>query len=85
MRDPVTGEDAWSIVCPPCFAELAEDKGVGGAVIDGKPRWIWHFEPDGVDVTPLWEDRDGRVWSSEDCLWIEPLTARPTAESEGPG
>ena len=82
MRDPVTGEDEFSIVCPPCFAALTEDKGIGGSVIDGKPQWVWHFEPDGVDVTPMWEDRDGRVWSSEECLWVAAARLPITEESD---
>lgn len=72
MRDPETGQDRYGIVCPPCFAELAALKGIGGNVIDGLPRWTWRFSPDGVDVTDLWTDLDGRVWNTETWLWEEP-------------
>ena len=52
MRDPETGDDAYGIVCPVCFAELAALKGIGGSVIDGLPRWTWRFAPDDYALSP---------------------------------
>lgn len=61
MRDPATGLDEWSIVCPRCFAALAEANGIAPP--------SWHFGPD-ADVSHLWEDRDGRRWDPTSCLWV---------------
>jgi hypothetical protein len=74
MRDPATGADRFSIVCPPCFAELVEELGIGND-IDGRQRLVWCFRPhygEGfLDVSGLWEDETGRVWDPEKCLWTE--------------
>lgn len=65
LRDPVTGGDRWGILCPPCFAELAEE-----SILPAK-RTHWYFQPEGVDIASLWDDRDGRVWNAERQLWEE--------------
>lgn len=67
LRDPVTGDDRFSIICPPCFAELAEASGVVPA-----ERHTWHFAPEGMNVVSLWADPAGRVWDDARCLWMEP-------------
>ena len=83
MRDPETGADRWGIVCPSCFAALAEDAGLGGPPLDGKPRWTWHFGPH-EDVSELWIDRDGRQWNAASCLWeARPVPAGPESIDEG--
>lgn len=71
MRDPVTGTDVYSIVCPVCFAELVEAKGLG-LRIDGAHRLVWCFAPHRLDVVALWADPDGRVWDVAQCLWVDP-------------
>jgi hypothetical protein len=71
MRDPATGQDEFSIVCPPCFAELTALKGLGGSSFHRLPRWTWRFAPEGVDVANLWVDADGRVWDDKRWLWVE--------------
>lgn len=79
LRDPATGEDEWSIICPVCFAELAGESGV----LEGAS--VWHFAPHDLDVAGLWDDGDGRVWDAEHCMWIEAKAragaASPVAES----
>ena len=80
MRQP-DGTDRWSIVCPPCFASLAEAAGIG-QVMSGVPRLIWHFGPDNLDVRPLWTDADGRTWDPVSCLWVP---AEPWAPPDEPG
>lgn len=61
MRNSVTGEDRYSVVCPPCFAELA-------ATLIGDVTWC--FKPHDVEVRALWKDGDGREWDAEQCLWV---------------
>ena len=82
MRDPETGTDSWSIVCPPCFSELAERKNIGGPTIDGRRRLVWCFRPHDLDVADLWSDRDGRTWDDRKCLWVD---ARAAIEAEPVG
>ena len=82
MRDPETGTDSWSIVCPPCFSELAERKNIGGPTIDGRRRLVWCFRPHDLDVADLWSDRDGRTWDDRKCLWVD---ARAALEAEPVG
>jgi len=60
MRDPTTGHDRYSIVCPLCFADLAAEMGFD---------YSWHFGPH-EDVSGLWADADGRVWDAAVCLWV---------------
>lgn len=62
LRDPATGADAFGVLCPPCFAELAEAKGF---------RYYWHFGPH-EDLTNLWTNPDGRVWDGRECMWVAP-------------
>lgn len=62
-RDQNTGADAWGIVCPACFQDLAERKGFTGS---------WHFAPHGVDIAALWVDADERRWDESQCLWVVP-------------
>lgn len=62
LRDPATGADAFSVLCPPCFAELAEARGL---------RYYWHFGPH-ADVAALWTDRDGRAFDAGQCMWVDP-------------
>lgn len=66
LRDP-SGSDAWDVLCPQCFAELA-DSVLG-------PQ-VWCLRPHDLDVAPLWSDADGRLWDSERCLWVAPSTAQ---------
>lgn len=57
------GADAYGIVCPVCFAELAEARGV---TVES-----WCFRPHGLDVASLWVDGDGRRWDPDQCLWVD--------------
>jgi len=61
MRDPATLSDSFGVVCPSCFAIMADERGVS---VDA-----WHFGPH-ADVSALWIDADGRVWDAEQCLWV---------------
>jgi hypothetical protein len=62
LRQP-DGSDKWNVLCPVCFVELAEEL-VG-------PQ-VWCLRPQDLDVAPLWQDVDGRVWDREQCLWVTP-------------
>jgi hypothetical protein len=84
LRDPVTREDRWSIICPRCFAELAEESVVGSSA-------GWHWAPCGEPL-PEWDMGDGRIWDPERCLWVggsvPPLVGDAGADrprSTGPG
>jgi hypothetical protein len=53
-----------SIICPPCFADLAEGKGF--------PRAIWHFAPHDWETRLPLVDGEGRWWDFTRCLWVAP-------------
>lgn len=83
MSDPVTKDDRYSIVCPPCFAELAEESGVAPA-----GRTIWHFAIEGMSAAQLrqlWAV-PGQRWehlTNIPCgLWAEPSPEDETAVKE---
>lgn len=58
----IDGPWQWNeIICPLCFAELAEAAGaVGGS---------WRFSPDRVLVEIETVDPSGRVWNPDTWLW----------------
>lgn len=51
------------IICPICFATLAEEMGVA---------WRWRFYAETVNVELATVTPSGRVWNSETWLWDEP-------------
>lgn len=61
MRDQDTGIDIHDIVCPTCFVELAEAKGIVAN---------WCLRPHDI---PYPKDPKGRAWNDVDCLWMGPL------------
>lgn len=85
MRDPETGDDVFSVVCPPCFAEMASTKGIGASWIDGSWRMTWCFKPhdDELDVAALWKDADGRTWNAATCLWQPAPEPPPLTAAKG--
>src|SRR3990167_10028537 len=71
LWNAVMGDQPWGIVCPPCFAELAEANGF---------RYTWHFGPH-EDVSTLWTDADGREWDADKCLWVDPQVIEAEREA----
>lgn len=68
MRRP--GVQEIGIVCPQCFAVLAEERGV---LRSG--HYTWRIYPDAGLITDLpTTDPDGRTWDSDQWLWVEPVT-----------
>jgi hypothetical protein len=62
----IGGEDEFDgIVCPTCFAVLAEQRGI--AV-------LWRLSAERIHVELETTSPDGRVWDSERWLWVEPAT-----------
>lgn len=59
------------IVCPRCFAELAEAKGAKGPW-----RWAPREWPEGVSLVHM----DGRVWDAAMERWIERAPTRPAPD-----
>lgn len=57
------------IVCPTCFAILAEEQGVAD---------LWRFYADRVLVPLQTVTPNGRVWDERTWLWREPGDAEPT-------
>lgn len=56
------------IVCPTCFARLAETRGIAGPT--------WRFFPDEVHTQLELTTPDGRVWDEKLWLWVDPPDAR---------
>ena len=65
------GWDRFAVICPPCFAALADP------IIGSDAGYVvWCFRPH--DVT-LPTDPAGRVWDAEQCLWVD--ASGPEAEA----
>lgn len=62
MRHPDGAED-YGIVCPRCFAELAEARGVVSR------RTVWHVTAEPMPGLPQ-TSPDGRLWDPDQCLWV---------------
>jgi hypothetical protein len=62
------------IICPTCFAVLAELAGVASG--------CWQLRPDVVHVTLQTVTPSGRVWDEETKLWREPLGSVTTAAAQ---
>lgn len=58
------GGTCYSVLCPPCFAYLAES-----TVLNDDA--IWCFKPHRVSMSAF-PDRSGRIWDEENCLWVLP-------------
>lgn len=59
-------EQCEGIVCPTCFAALAEDQGVAQ---------YWRLTAERVHVKPETVTPSGRVWDDEAWLWREGATS----------
>lgn len=72
----INGPWQWNeIICPPCFAELAETSGVAARG--------WRFTADRVLVPLATSTPSGRVWDEAKQLWVEPV-ATPTEPVDKP-
>lgn len=61
----INGIEIFSVICPLCFAELAE---LAGIKTTG-----WKFMPTDIDYTPLETvTPTGRVWNPSTWLWDGP-------------
>lgn len=71
MRD-ADGLETYGVVCPRCFGELAQEKGVADffCVTTHDPK---------VELASVFGD--GRVWDAEQCLWVEREAALPEGQS----
>lgn len=61
----IVGDDEFGIVCPLCFVQLAEAKGV-------VTRGGWRLMPEVVDVELETTTPSGRTWDAESWLWVDP-------------
>lgn len=69
----IDGPWRWDeIICPSCFAELAE---TAGTVSKG-----WHFTADHVDVPLTLVTPSGRVWDEGTQLWVDPTSVEAHEE-----
>jgi hypothetical protein len=53
------------IVCPTCFAVLAQQRGIAE---------LWRFSAERVHAVLETTSPDGRVWDAERWLWVEPAS-----------
>lgn len=49
------------IVCPVCFATLAEQAGIAE---------MWRFTPERIHKTLTYQTPSGRIWDDEEFLWV---------------
>jgi hypothetical protein len=70
MRDssPDTPERFGGIVCPVCFAQLAEQAGIAR---------LWRLSAERVDTPLQTVLPDGRVWDEHRWLWVQPTDRWP--------
>jgi hypothetical protein len=59
-------DDFDGIVCPTCFADLAEQRGVVHRGI-----WTLDVSPRSIAMVLPTHDADGRVWNPEKSRWVE--------------
>ncbi|GAA0738601.1 hypothetical protein Drose_04375 [Dactylosporangium roseum] len=63
----INGEEEFDgIVCPPCFARLAEERGIAE---------LWRFSAGRVHVELETVTPSGRTWDDATWLWREPISA----------
>jgi hypothetical protein len=61
----INGEEEYGgIVCPLCFAQIAESKGIAE---------MWRFDAQFVNLELITTTPEGRVWNAETWMWEEPV------------
>jgi hypothetical protein len=58
----INGREAFGIVCPVCFAQMAEERGIAS---------MWRVYAERVNVKLATVTPSGRVWNRKTWMWDE--------------